>query len=180
MDVLAVLLGAAALLVSVVALIMALGVAVRLRALEDVALPPRAGLPVGSSVPRQPLTDLLDGDSRWLADALLLFASPDCGPCRDLLTALRGQFTGSTRPVVLIEPPLAGSESLADLLDVPVTRVVDEAGAVRSAFMAHATPHTFLVRDGLVADQILGANVERVLAMLAADTSPALSRAGVA
>jgi len=172
------LLGAAALLISVVALIMALGVAVRLKALEDAALPPRAGLPVGSSVARQPLTDLLDGDSRWMADALLLFASPDCEPCRDLLTAFRGRFTRPARRVILIEPPLPGRDSLADLLDVPVTRVVDEAGAVRSAFMAHATPHTFLVRDGLVADQILGANVERVLAMLASDASPALSRAG--
>lgn len=169
------LLGAAALLVSVVALVMALGVAVRLKTLEDTALPPRAGLPVGSSAPRQPLTDLLDGDSRWLADALLLFASPDCGPCRDLLTALRGRLTRRARPVILIEPRLRGGESLAELLDIPVIRVVDEAGAVRSAFMAHATPHTFVVRDGRVADQILGANVERVLAMVAVDASPAPS-----
>lgn len=169
------LLSAAALLIAATGLIMALGVAVRLKALEEAALPPRMGLPLGSSVPRQPLTDLLGGDSKWLADALLLFASPDCGPCRDLLSALRGHFTKTARPVILIEPPSAGNESLADLLDVPVIRVVDEAGAARSAFMAHATPHTFRVRDGRVADQILGANVERVLAMVGADASPALS-----
>ncbi|MER3418367.1 MAG: hypothetical protein C4343_04545 [Chloroflexota bacterium] len=180
MDVVAMFLGGAALLVAAIALVLALGVAVRLKGLEDATLPPRMGLPVGTLAPREPLTSLLDGDSTWLHDALVLFVSPDCGPCRELLTALHGRLTRTARQVILVEPPPEGGETLANVLDVPAIRVVDEGGAVRGAFQAHATPHTFLVRDGRIADQLLGANVERVLAMVAPDASRALSGVGAA
>lgn len=171
-------LGGAALLVAAIALVMALGVAVRLKGLEDAALPPRMGLPVGTLAPREPLTSLLDGDSTWLQDALVLFVSPDCWPCRELLTALHGRLTRTARQVILVEAPTESDETLANVLDAPAIRVVDEGGAVRSAFRSQATPHTFLVRDGRIADQFLGANVQRVLAMLAHDASPTPSGVG--
>ncbi len=177
MEAVALAFGAGALLLSIVALILALGVAVRVRNLEEDAHPPRAGLPVGAPVPRQPLTELLGGNASWLDRSLVLFASASCEPCRDLVAGLSQGLTPTQMPVILVEPGSVDG-SFAGLLQFPATRVSDEDGTVRMAFQAHATPHTFLVRDGRVAEQQLGADVERVLAMISGQPAEIAAKAG--
>jgi hypothetical protein len=162
-----ILVAVAALLVAIVALVLALGVAVRVREVEARAFPPRDGIPVGAEAPRESLTELV-GNPAWLDHSLLIFGSVSCEPCRQLLTALNERILTAELPIIVVDsgPPTDGS--LSDLVVFPgATCVADTDGAVRAAFRAYATPHTFLVRDGRVADQQLGADVARVLGMLA-------------
>ncbi len=91
---------------------------------------------------------------------------------------LRDRLQTTSTPLILIEPG-PPSESLAGLIGFPVANVVDEAGAVRDAFQAHATPHVFLIRDSRIRDQQLGADVPRVLSMVADDLVAAPSAVSV-
>jgi hypothetical protein len=164
------LVAAAALLIAVVALVLALGVAVRVRELESRSFPPREGLPRGAEAPREPLTALLGGQSAWLDHSVLIFGSTSCQPCRELVTELNERAATVEWPIIVVESGPAADGSLADLISFArATRVADSDGAVRTAFRAHATPHTFLVREGRVADQQLGADAPRVLGMLSDD-----------
>lgn len=165
------LLGGAALLTSILAVCLALGVAIRLKELEQTAYVPRSGLAKGSPAPRQPLTDLLHGDDSWLARSFVLFASATCEPCRDLLAGLREQVAGPDMPMIVVETS-SSDGSLSDLLPGAALRVTDTNGGVRAAFRAHATPHSFLVRDGRIVQQQLGADIQAVIEMLSAAGSP--------
>lgn len=93
------------------------------------------------------------------------------------MAGLSQRMTPTQMPLILVEPGSAEG-SLAGLLQFPATRVSDEDGAVRVAFETHATPHTFLVRDGRVAEQQLGADIERVLAMISGEPVEVAARAG--
>ncbi len=91
----------------------------------------------------------------------------DRRPCRDLLAGLNEAVVPEDWPIIVIEPETPNDGSLAELVRIPgASCVTDREGRVRDDFGAQATPHTFLVRDGRIADQQLGAGLSRVLAML--------------
>ena len=148
----------AALALSVVALIVAVGAATRVVELErDVRAQPRsspAGLAVGSPVPHLVLKDLDQTPIGWTAmrrgPTVAIFVSPDCGPCVKLMEALpRFRDLHPQWEIVLLA---RGERSRLRTTygALPAIVAVDD-GSASDAFVSMGTPHAFALRDDVIA-----------------------------
>ncbi len=139
---------------------------------------PQLGLQPGSPAPLAGVVDL-DGHPVALAEprrAVLVFTSPQCGPCRELLPDVgRWQRTYAGRLTFAVAVDGTADDARAERRDHGLEQViVDDGAALADAFEAHATPTAVLVdHDGSVASWVAGGvDAIRDLVRLAATPAP--------
>jgi thiol-disulfide isomerase/thioredoxin len=139
---------------------------------------PQLGLQPGSPAPLAGVVDL-DGHPVAPAEprrAVLVFTSPQCGPCRELLPDVgRWQRTYAGRLTFAVAVDGTADDARAERRDHGLEQViVDDGAALADAFQAHATPTAVLVdHDGSVASWVAGGvDAIRDLVRLAATPAP--------
>lgn len=175
MSTVALALGLLGVAVSVLALAVAAGTAARVSRIEAGRLPRRIGLADGSAIPADALANLVGEEAaRALlrGPTLVLFVSPECSPCRQLVEEAPAELA-SGWSVVAVEPDgTTARASLQNQAQMAARWLVDSGARLGAAFDTKATPHAFFVRDGVVLDQILGADLEAVSSHLLALHAP--------
>jgi hypothetical protein len=157
MDQLAALIALLALVVSVIALLLALATTLRINSVERLGNRSILGLAVGTAIPAGALAKYLPPDEldAFLAGpTLAIFGSAECPPCRDLYGRLN-RLPSPTGRVYLVETEGRSSAFVPNW----VRKVVDKDRSMQHAFAVGGTPTTFLVRQGHVVDKAMGANV---------------------
>ncbi len=176
MSTLALVVGLLGLAVAVVALAVAAGTAARLERLEARRLPERIGLSPGSSISADVFSGLVaddQADALVRGPSLVLFVSPQCAPCRDLVEDSPAELAPGWALVAIEPDGTTATDSTRNRGHLTGLWLVDVGSRVRVAFDTTATPHAFFVRDGRVVDQIVGAGVDEVRTHLASLTAPA-------
>lgn len=123
------------------------------------ALITKEGLERGTSAPEFTLTDALTGASTRLADlrgrmVLLLFLTPTCISCRQLMPHLRDIAPERSRDIAVLtichgSEATCGEFAQAFRLDVPV--LVDGPNAIAASYDVRMTPFAFLIdADGVI------------------------------
>ncbi|MHB8688537.1 MAG: TlpA family protein disulfide reductase [Candidatus Dormibacteraceae bacterium] len=111
-----------------------------------------------------------------IGPSLVIFVTQGCQPCKELLQAFNKPRTvPSGLQLLIIEPSVSGAESLRDQAAFEAHWAVDDMGALKEAFKARGTPHTFLVRDGHIVAQALGTNLRSLLRAAAQTTAEVAS-----
>ncbi|PZR63933.1 MAG: hypothetical protein DLM71_03565 [Chloroflexi bacterium] len=171
MDVLALCLAAAALLLSMVAVLLAVGVTLRVSHMEGHGAPtPSAGLAVGSEIPRPFVASLPPGSDieAWLeGPSLIVFAAANCQPCRELMASISDtdlHLFGNR--VAIIERPGPDGSPLTDSVRCEADYVTDPDGGLAKAFETNVTPHSFAILGGRIAAQTIGAEVTQLAAII--------------
>lgn len=167
----ALVMAAVSLVFSVLALLLVAGLSLRQERLSKVASLLRGtqvGLVAGQRAPTEVLEELVGERSlvdRWSrGPTLLAFVAQSCSSCHTLLTNLNEVLVGeSSIDAVVVEEPEGKAtqprHSLRELATFDATWLWDGAGAALRAFATEVTPHTFLIKDGVVVDQVAGPNV---------------------
>lgn len=153
--------------VAVLALLVALGTAVRIPR-QGPGIPAADGLPRGADVPIEALRTLsLESLDAWTAGpSLVIFSSGSCEPCRELVNGLNAALeTAQRRRILFIEGGAAGDmdNSLRGRARFPAVWRTDPNGTIRDAFMTRATPSTFLIHESKVVGHKLGPNIGSLL-----------------
>jgi len=161
-----------ALALSLFSLLISIGSAGRMVRLERRLSP--TGLPAGSAVPREVFASLFEATSveGWLkGPTLLVLASPSCEPCRDLIELLNEKPADAAVRLVVVEPESEASHSLQGLARFAASWKTDSTGMVRAAFQTQASPHSFLISDGRVIQQIVGPNIDTMIGIALSQTA---------
>ena len=151
-----------ALVVSVLALLVAIGVALRSQSRSEGQL----GIAPGSRVPEDTLRRLFG--PRWVHDslnsgAIVVLVSSDCQPCRQLIDLLNERGSGFLgMPLMIIETGREDDTGLRERASFDATWAMDPEGLATSAFETPVTPHLFIVRDGLVQDRLVGNDLSQL------------------
>ncbi len=154
---------------SILSLLVSIGSATRVLRLERRLAP--TGLPSGSAVPREALSSLVDPHDleAWLrGPSLVVFASPNCGPCRDLIRVLNERAPGSGLRILVAAPSEAELEVMKPIARFSAAWGADENHRARTDFQTDAMPHSFLIANSHVVQQFVGPNIQVLL-----DASPA-------
>lgn len=167
MELLALSAAAVALLLSLVALLLAFGVTLRMLRLErSQTPPPREGLSPGSETPQEFVANLPTGldPSAWLeGPSLVVFGAGNCEPCRELVTALGAtDLTRFEGRVAFVERPDSAAP-LSSSAPIDAQFIIDRDGMLAAAFDTNVTPHTFVIQRRQIVGQKIGADVDEIL-----------------
>jgi len=164
MEQAALLLAAVSAVLSMVAILVSTGTAIRVSRLEGMG-EPHEGLTAGSPAPRDAIAGIVPAgqESQWISGpSLIAFVSPSCEPCGQLVMRLNVIRDRLPQNMLFIEPELDGDKSLRPLAEFEAHWVNDASTPLRRAFKSFGTPHLFVIRDGLIQDQHLGADADRL------------------
>jgi thiol-disulfide isomerase/thioredoxin len=117
----------------------------------------------GSTVPWDDLAKVC-GESTFAAvrekEALLLFVSPHCKPCQDLVGQLNENGSKlHDLPLIVIETGSTNGQSLRAKARFKAVWSNDPDGVLHRAFMTSATPHSFLIDHGVIVGQVTGTDL---------------------
>jgi len=115
---------------------------------------PEPGIPVGSPAPAFAGTDLA-GKVVPLSDLsgkkVVLFVSPHCPPCKELLAKLNGQAEELRRNgmhvVLMSQGPVEENQAMRDQYGVPFPLVVQRDREITDLYQATATPLGFAIDE---------------------------------
>jgi hypothetical protein len=158
---------AVALIAAVFALIISVGTAIRLQRSQGTGQPAAlGGLSAGTPVSNilLPVLDPAAGDGWLQGPSLVIFASAGCQPCRDLFASLDEDRLRGFKGRLLLVDRSQKPDTLETARIPGAGYRIDADGQLAGAFHARGTPHTFLIRNGRIADQALGADITKLLA----------------
>lgn len=144
----------------------------------------RDGLPVGDPTPVV-VGIRPDGvDTEWTPSSrrpsLLLFAAPDCGPCRDILPQVSAlaDAVPELELAVVTDGPVDRAKELADQISSErVTILAEDASGAFNNYRVRVTPFAFVIgQDGRVQAKGLCNDPLRVQQLLAAAGLESLAR----
>jgi hypothetical protein len=168
----------AAVVMSAAALLVAIGTAARVQQLTDRNLVP-SGLQKGSPIPRAELEKMISGnalDALVSGPSLVVFVSARCKPCRELVALLsEGDLGLSNSTMLMVDTSGNESADLRELGKFPSTWIVDSDRGLREAFKTNGTPTTYVLSGGIVRQQVVGPNLEAIVAALSAARDGTLS-----
>ena len=152
----------AAVLVSVLALLVAIGVALRPQSRSG----PQLGITPGARVPDDTLRRLFGPRSvhdTLNSGAIVILVSSDCQACRQLIDLLNERGSGFLgMPLVIIEAGREDDSRLRERASFEALWAMDPEGLAKLAFETDVTPHLFMVRYGLVQDRIVGYDLSQL------------------
>ena len=157
------------LVLSVFALLVAVGATLRVQRVEQRFAAPAVGLPAGAAVPSDALVSFLQGQdvSNWLrGPSLVILASQKCPACRDLIENINRravEIENITERILIIERGADAAGSLRGAAKFNALWAVDTQGRAGEAFQTGVSPHTFLIRDEKIALQKPGSAIESLL-----------------
>lgn len=167
-----------AVVLSVFALLISLGTAARVSRMPTHSAYP--GLQTGQPVAREPIAKVTSAST---ADAVLegpsavIFAKSRCGPCQELLAALRETDLGLSKETTLVVDTTddGASSDVAAAAGFACTVIRDRDHLLRNAFRNSATPTTYIVAGGVVHHQIAGPDAGSIQRSIKAVSSSPLA-----
>lgn len=160
----------ASLFVAFVALLLALGAAIKVRRMNAVQSGLRLSqLSEGSELPERVWDGLVSNDvaaGLTVGDALISIVSSTCQPCKGLVAGLNSSKAsfGGTK-VVIVETGEA-EDSLRSLLDFESVWVSDRARRLPDRLGVGVTPYSILLRDGRVLSQAAGSDISPLIGQM--------------
>lgn len=117
------------------------------------------GLDIGSKVANFTAREVpsgrdVDFHSPMDREALVVFISPHCSPCRNLLPSLmRGwaDWSKTVRPLIVCEGAEHEVRSFAEQMKITIPLLADPSSEIRTSFGGPSTPHAFPLNiEGIV------------------------------
>jgi hypothetical protein len=168
---------AVAVAISMFALLVSLGTAMRVNQ-GSISRMGAQGLEAGDAVPAAELRSLIsDGADRFMAGpTILAFVTSGCTPCVDMIDALNVRHSAGNDcgPLVVVEPVPAEARSLAESAKFRATWIRDSDRLLANAFKSYSTPQLFLIHAGKVVRAAHGKDVERLIEQAASLAAPPL------
>ncbi len=128
------------------------------------------GLSRGAPIPVDAFAKMLDRneiDSLRAGEKLVVFATPTCSPCRDLVATLSsrlGDLKQSTN-LLIVEGGNAHDGTLATDSTFDARWIRDAGGHIRRAFGANVTPSVFYVNHGIVVERVPVGDLDRIITL---------------
>jgi hypothetical protein len=149
-------LGIVAIVISGFATLLAVGAVLRVQRLEESARTPTIrALSPGVEAPTDMLSSYLKtpSDELRLGSQLLVFISPDCEPCSEVVKVLNTAWTPEhSAETLLVIEVAAGKTSLRGLATFAAPWIRDDDGDVARAFGVPGFPFAFRVAQGRVVE----------------------------
>jgi hypothetical protein len=166
-----------ALMISISAVLVSIGVAMRRPSGAERLI----GLASGARVPLEILSRLFTSvpvPDLVQRGAVVMFISPGCQPCETLLESISEQDGIGDLPILVIEAGSPSDKSLRELATFDPYWARDPEGLAKQAFETGVTPHAFIVKDGIVKDRLIGSDVSLLQAKAKALHGLASARSG--
>lgn len=159
----------AAMVLSIVAVLVSIGTAGRV---SQLAKPHQvlSGLQPGDRVAIEPIAKLVPleaAEALLKGPSALVFASANCKPCGELLSSMsRADLELTEQTLLVVDTSGEPSSDFHELRGLPCTRVVDPDRTLRAAFKTNTTPTTYVISDGIVRRQVAGPDTDAIVAAL--------------